>query len=216
MKTPLPTYRPQDLNSQLWLLVLGLINLEALAGFILFLIILGVVVVWLIYKFALIILPVASLAAVMLLALAVQFHWISEGTIKRRSERRIASILEALHLHERWHTPRQQLWPLEQRLRQAAQAQVNALWEDHRRCEKRFWNKHSKKSELRILEKHIESLRLSYEVVPEHGRWPRFMTLHLERDWIRSLSERPRTAFLLSVGVLTVTTAVMVAVLERL
>ena len=180
-------------NRSLFLLGLGLVDFNGLAGFILFLLVLAVLLLWGVYKFAQIILPAFLLALLLLICAFIPFHAWSKATLQARAWRRIGRCLQEIKDLERRQVPRDQIQPLEQRAREAAQALVDRFSSSARPLQKVGPKKRTSQQryQLRMLQRDLEELRLSYGVVPDPDRWCRFFRLHLEWDSIRWLAEHP-------------------------
>ena len=205
-------------NAWAWVLGAAVVNFEGLAGFIIFLLLLSALLLWLVYKFALAILPALMMAIGLLVLLFLPVHVWARATIRDRSTRRIASKLQEIRELEQLHVPRDQILPLEQRVREAAQAMIDTAYTAFRGVTKQL--RRADSSELRqtqrSLRQELADLKLTYGVAPESSWGSRFIRLHLECDWIRWLAENPGAARMILLGVLAVLTTVMAALLREL
>ena len=201
--------------SQLWAWVLGaaVVNFEGLAGFVLFLLLLAAVLLWHVYKFAQIVVPAISLAVLVLVLAFIPVHIWARTTIRERSRQRIARTLATIREQEQLHVPREQIIPLELRVRESAQALADRSYERLQEIGRGQPEGLDRLRQQRTLRQEIEDLRLSYDVVPEQSRGARFFRLHLECEWIRWLAEHPGPARILLLSVLAVLTTAVAALL---
>lgn len=199
----------------LWL-GLSLVNFEGLAGFILFLLVLAVLVLWAVYRFAAIIVPALAGAVAVLVALFIPFHAWTKATITIRARKRIACCLREIRTLERSHAYRTQILPLEQRVGEAAQVLTDCSDARARQLRRKQSNTTEQRQQLQTLSRECEDLRIAYGVVPEPDWWWRFFRLHLEWDSIRWMAEHPGAARLIVLAVLAILTTAVAAVLPEL
>ena len=207
--------REQEASWQKSLFWLGMafVNFEGLAGFIVFLLVLTALLLWAVYRYAVIIVPALFVTFCFLAVALALFHAWSKATIQIRARKRIAACLEQIQDLERGHAPRGQILPLEQRLRETAQVLSNL---SHARLSRlrRKRNTVQRRRHLRTLSRDCEELRLAYGVVPELSWWSRCLRLHLEWDSVRWLAEHPGPGRLIVLVMLAIcTTAVASSVL---
>jgi hypothetical protein len=191
----------------------GLIDFEGLAGFVVVILLIFALLLWLLYKFALIVVPALALAVVFLAFLFIPFHLASTATVQSRASYRISHLLSELRTLESAHAPREQCWVLESRVKESVQAQLNSLWEEQERLHKRPQD-HATREALKAVGRQMDELRRRFVVVPETDRSERFVRLHLENDAIRTLVQNPRMGLAVAFVTLTGLTTIMAAVIN--
>jgi hypothetical protein len=189
------------------------IDFEALAGFVLVMVLIFALLLWLLYKFALIIFPSLFLATAFLVFLFIPFHLASRAMVQSRTSHRITLLLTELRRLESTHAPREQCWGLEARVREAAQAQVNSLWEERERLHRSASDPASRES-FRTVARQIDEIRRRFGVAPESDRSERFVRLHLENEVIRAMVKNPRLGLGVAFVILAGSTTVMAALLK--
>ena len=191
----------------------GSIDFDGLTGFVLAMLGILALLLWLLYKFALLVFPAFALAVAFLAFLFVPFHLASSATVQSRSSHRISQLLAEIRTLESSNAPREQCWVLETRVKESAQAQVNSLWEEQGRLHARPQDPATRDA-LRTVTRQMDELRCRFGVFPETERSERFVRLHMENDTIRALVKNPRMALGLTFITLACLTTVMTAVIN--
>ena len=208
-------------NSNAWAWVLGaaVINFEGFAGFIIFLLLLAAFLLWLVYKFALTILPALAVTLGLLALAFIPVHIWARTTIQGRATRRISEKLQEIRELEQLHVHRDQILPLEQRVREAAQAMADTLYTTLRPLTRKIKKKNvagETRDLHRSLRAELANLKVSYGVFPEPKWSSRFVRLHLECDWIRWLVDNPGAARFILLSVVAVLTTAVARILQEL
>ncbi len=189
------------------------IDFEGLTGFAIAILLIFALLLWLLYKFALIIFPAIAMAVVFLAFLFIPFHLASSATIQSRASHRISQLLSELRTLETANAPREQCWVLESRVKESVQAQMNSLWEEQGRLHKRPQDPMTRDA-LKAVSRQMDELRRRFVVVPETETEERFIRLHMENETIRALVHNPRMGFAFGFVTLAGLTTFMAAIIN--
>lgn len=183
-------------------------DFSGLAEFLLFVVILLAVLVFVVYKLAAIILPAALIVVVGIAALGVPFLRWEQATVGTRAQRTITAHLDEIRKLERAGLPREQILPLEQRAKEAAQGLADSAFSRFCRVSARngrdaqrdrsgrqlsdphAWER--RKQQERTLAREMDGLFVTHGVVPDPDPWRRMFHILLQRSWFRWLVDHPR------------------------